>query len=87
MFAALVWHLKQNTGNEGGIPAFQKSKAAVWLVAILGFGTTLFSIIISSVPTKEIENKGLFVVKVVGGAALLIGAGLIVYYRKKRESK
>ncbi len=87
MFATLVWHMKKNTGNEGVIPAFQKSKAAVWIVAVLGFGTTLFSIIISSVPTKEIENKELFVAKVVGGAALLIGVGLIVFYIKRRENR
>lgn len=86
MFAALVWHMKKNTGSTGVIPAFQKSKAAVWLVAILGFGTTLFSTIIASVPTKDIENKELFVIKVVGGAALLIGAGLVVYYLKKKEN-
>lgn len=85
MFAALVWHLKKNTGEKGVIPAFQKGKAAVWLVAILGFGTTLFAAVISSVPTKDVENRELFVIKVVGGAALLIGAGLLVYYRKKRR--
>ena len=87
MFAALVLHMKRNTGGEGFIVAFQKSRAVVWLVAVLGFCTTLFSTIISSVPTKDIENKWLFVVKVVGGAVLLIGAGLIVYYRKRRESR
>jgi amino acid transporter len=87
MFAALVLHMKRNTGGGGVIAAFQKSRAVVWLVAVLGFGTTLFSTIISSVPTKEIENEWLFVAKVVGGAALLIGAGLIVYYRKEKESR
>ncbi len=85
MFASLVWHLKENTGGEGSVALFRKSKAMGWLVASLGFGVTLFSIVISSMPTKDIENKMLFVVKVVGGAAVLIGAGLIVYYLKKRE--
>ncbi len=83
MFAALVWHHRRNTGGAGLIPALQRGRAVVWLVAALGFLTTLFSTIISSVPTKEIENKELFVAKVVGGAALLIGAGLIVYYRER----
>jgi amino acid transporter len=87
MFAALVWHQQRNTGNTGIIQAFQKGKAAVWVVAILGFATTLFSTVISSVPTRDIENKELFVVKVVGGAALLIGAGLIVYYLERRRKE
>jgi amino acid transporter len=85
MFASLIVHLKRNTGGEGIITIFQKRKAAVWLVFISGFGITLFSTIISAVPTKDIENKILFVVKVVGGAALLIGAGLIVYFIKRKN--
>ena len=86
MFAALVWHLHHDTGGEGMIPMFQRSKAAVWTVAVMGFGVTLFSTIISAVPTGEVENKGLFVAKVVGGAALLIGAGLVVYYVRRRNA-
>ncbi len=85
MFASLVWHLKHNTGDEGSFELLGKSKATGWLVALLGFSITFFSIIISSMPTRDIENKMLFVVKVIGGAAVLIGAGLIVYYLKKRE--
>ncbi len=86
MFAALVWHLHHDTGGEGMIPIFQKSMASVWVVAALGFGITLFSTLISVVPTREVENKGLFVAKVVGGAALLIAAGLIVYYARRGKA-
>jgi glutamate:GABA antiporter len=87
MFAALIVHLKRNTGGEGIIPIFAKRKAAIWLVFLSGFGITLFSGIISAVPTKDIENKAVFVVKVVGGAALLIGAGLIVYFLKRKNNQ
>jgi len=38
------------------------------------------------VPTKDIENKVVFVLKVVGGAAFLKGAGLIVYFLKRRNN-
>ena len=75
-----------DTGGEGMIPIFQKSMASVWVVAALGFGSTLFSTLISVVCTREVENKGLFVAKVVGGAALLIAAGLIVYYARRRKA-
>ena len=90
MFASLVWHLKQNTGGRGIIPFFQQSKfkqskLAIWLVTILGFGTTLFSAIISAVPTKDIEHKELFVIKVVGGATVLIAIGLVVYFMERRK--
>ncbi len=85
MFAALIWHVKKNTGGGGIISFFQKSGLAVWTISILGFGITLLSIIISSVPTKHVENKELFVVKVVGGAVFLTGAGLVVYFIRKRQ--
>ena len=92
MFASLVWHLKQNTGGRGIIPFFQQnkfkqSKLAIWLVTILGFGTTLFSAIISAVPTKDIEHKELFVIKVVGGATVLIAIGLVIYFLERKKKK
>jgi len=85
MFAALIWHIKRDTGNGGVITLFQNSRFAVWLVTVMGFGITLLSVIIATIPSKEIEDKGLFMVKVIGGAALLIGAGLIVYFLKRKK--
>lgn len=85
MFAAFAWHLKKSPEKETFLAIFQRSKAAVWIVTILGFGTTLFATILAVIPTKDIENKELFIIKVLGGAVLLIGVGLIVYYFKKRE--
>ena len=83
MFAAFIVHHKRITGDDGFVSVFPKSKALVWLVILSGFGITLLSTIISAVPTKDIENKAVFVIKVVGGAVLLIGAGLIVYFPKR----
>ncbi len=85
MFAAFAWHLKKSTGEEIFLAIFQRSRAAVWIVTILGFGTTLIATILAVIPTKDIENKELFIIKVLGGAVLLIGVGLIVYYLKKRN--
>jgi hypothetical protein len=86
MFAALVWHIKKDTGNGGIVTIFHKSKFALWLVAVMGFGITLLSVIIATIPSKEIEDKGLFMVKVVGGALLLIGTGLVVYFIKRKNN-
>lgn len=86
MFAALVWHVHHRTGGDGIITTFQRRPAVVWIVSGLGFGMTLVSTILAAVPTREVENEGLFVAKVVGGAALLIGAGLVVYYMRRREA-
>ncbi len=85
MFASMVVHMNRDTGGSGIITLFRKSKTAVWLVVVLGFGTTLVSTIISAVPTRDIENKVLFVTKVVGGTALLIGVGLVVFFIERRQ--
>ncbi len=84
MFAAFAWHMRHRTGGEGIVPTLQRSTLAVWTVAILGFGTTLLSTIVSAFPTAGIENKPLFVAKVVGGAVVLIGAGLAIYFSSAR---
>ena len=87
MFAAFAWHMKRQTGGTGLVPVLQRSTLAVWTVAILGFGTTLLSTIVSAFPTAGIENKPLFVAKVVGGAVVLIGAGLAIYAASARAGK
>lgn len=77
MFASLVAHRYKNAppGKRWG----------AWWIAAPGFLVTLFSVILSAVPSKEVENKELFLLKVVGGAVLLIVVGLGGYFfRKKR---
>ncbi len=86
IFSALVWHVRKNTGGAGMIKAFQSGRAWLWSVSLSGFCITLLSIIVSCIPSKDVENGRLFVAKVVGGAILLIAAGLIVYYRKRGRS-
>ncbi|MHC4996765.1 MAG: APC family permease, partial [Planctomycetota bacterium] len=87
MFASMIQHHLKNTGGEGIITIFKKRPVLVWVTAGLGFSITLFSAIISAVPTKEIEDKTLFVVKVVGGAFVLISLGQIVYLVKTKPKK
>lgn len=87
LFAALVWHLKHMTGGIGVIRSFERGMSAGWTVTVLGFGITLLSIIMSAIPSKDVENPGLFVAKVVGGAVLLTGIGLVVYFAKRDRSE
>lgn len=83
IFAALAIHVRRGTGGSGLIPVFQRGKAVVTAVSAVGFLVTLFSVVISTVPGRGIENKALFVTKVVGGAFLLIALGLVVYYLRR----
>jgi amino acid transporter len=83
MFAALAHHVRRGTGGDGFFRAFRKPGPTLWAVVSAGAGITLFSAVISALPTQGIENGGLFVAKVVGGAVLLIGAGLVVYFLRR----
>ncbi|MBK7335527.1 MAG: amino acid permease [Saprospirales bacterium] len=76
MFASLVVHRYRNA-QKGG-------KWSVWFVAVPGFAVTLCSVLLSVLPSKDVENKELFVAKVLGGAALLIAVGVGVYFFKRR---
>ena len=76
MFAALVVHRYKN--------ALPGKRRSAWLIATPGFLVTLFSVIISAIPSKDVENKELFVLKVLGGAGLLILAGLGGYFFRRK---
>ena len=75
MFAALVLHRYRNS------PRGRRWSA--WLVAIPGFSVTLLSVVLSVLPSKDVANPGLFVAKVAGGAVVLIGVGMGVYFFRK----
>ncbi|MGA7307043.1 MAG: APC family permease [Rhodothermales bacterium] len=86
IFAALVWHLKSKTGGKGVIRSFQSGMSTGWVVAVLGFGMTFLSIIMACIPSQDVENTFLFELKVVGGAVLLSGIGLSMYYAKRNDA-
>ena len=85
MFLALLWHTRNKPEQEGLFVFFKKRSIAVWVVSLSGLSITIFSTIVSVIPSREVINKELFILKVVGGAMLLIMAGLVVYLLKKRN--
>jgi amino acid transporter len=61
-------------------------KAVAKFVAIVGFATTVFTIILSVIPQPDEPNKPLAVLKVVGLSALLVLIGAWVYYIGKSRA-
>ena len=59
-------------------------QSAVWVGAI-GALTTIFAMVIATIPPSGDEHKMLFFVKVVGGAAFFIGIGGYLYWRASRK--
>lgn len=56
-----------------------------WLIGLTGFTVTSLAVVTSMIPPEGDKQPGLFLLKVVGGTALLIGIGLMSYrYRRQR---
>src|SRR6202047_1503749 len=55
-------------------------KPAAISIAIVGFCTTMFAILLSLIPSPEEPHKILVTVKVLGAASMLIGLGMVVYW-------
>lgn len=84
MFAAFAKHVHKDNGQKGFYEIFRKNKFTVWIVAFFGFSTTLAATVLSCMPTNKIEDKTMFVIKVVGGSIVLLAVGLSVFYRHKK---
>ncbi len=82
MFAALFWHVRKGTGQQGIFRFFEKPSWVLFLVTGLGFGITFLSIVLSCIPSGAVERPMWFVTKVVGGAGVLIGLGFVLYLRR-----
>jgi glutamate:GABA antiporter len=85
LFAAMFKLQSETAGEE--IVRVPGGRPAAYLLSILGFTTTLFTIALSVLPPPDEPNKPLAVFKIVGGcgALLLIGAGL--YWTGRRRAQ
>lgn len=82
MFAALFYHVK-NGDQKSGLFSFLERKSILVLLVGSGLFLTIFAMILSVIPSGQVEEKGLFVLKVLGGAILLLSIGMVAYFRKK----
>jgi len=62
-------------------------KLGVWLCGGLGFAVTLASIVFSMIPPGETKNKLLFEIKLLGGSAIAVGIGLVLYWLGARAKR
>jgi glutamate:GABA antiporter len=59
------------------------SPGICWLAGLAGFSITLLAIVTSMIPPSDDDHPGLFVLKVIGGTAVLIGIGWLFYRRRR----
>jgi len=62
-------------------------KFGVWMAGGLGFLLVTAGIVLSLIPPGESENKILFEAKLVGGTAVAVLLGLILYFRGARAKR
>jgi glutamate:GABA antiporter len=84
MFASIVKLQRVPAGPEvlrvpGGAPVAK-------LFGIVGFLVSVAAIVLACVPADDDPNKTLAVVKIVGGSAVLVLIGAIIYFMGKRRS-
>jgi amino acid transporter len=85
LFAALVRVQKEPAG--GDVILVPGGQPTAILIAIVGFCTTTFAILLSLIPSPEEPHKILVIAKVLGAASLLIGLGVVVYWVEKSRRR
>ncbi|MFK7922008.1 MAG: APC family permease [Bacteroidia bacterium] len=87
MFAALWVHRRRRTRESEAIMPLGNKAWTAWLVALLGASITIFSIVISCIPSRDVANPELFLLKLLGGGLLLVGLGVLTFWlnRKSRQ--
>ncbi len=87
MFAALPVLRRRAGGKNEGVTLVPGGAFTCWLASGLGFSTTLLAIVTSMVPPAGTADPTLFFIKVIGGSVLLVGTGLVFYWRGARNAK
>lgn len=85
VFAAMIRLQNRPVGPE--VRRVPGGKPVAIALASLGFMSTLLTIFLSAIPAEDEANKPLTVLKVVGGSALLVGAGVAVFLAERRRAR
>ncbi|WP_430390494.1 APC family permease [Dyella sp. 20L07] len=78
---------RRAAGNNTGVDVVPIGTFGCWLAGLTGFGVVSLAIVTSMIPPADSRNPGLFLCKVVGGSAFLIGIGLMFYSRNRRRAR
>lgn len=80
LFLALVVHRRRDR-----LAGAQRGIASALLIGGCGAFVTVFAMVIATIPPSGTEHPTLFFVKVVGGAALFIAIGGVLYWRAQQQ--
>ncbi len=84
VFAALIVVQRQPTAP--GVVRVPGGKPVAMAVAIVGFATTAFALVLAALPSPDDPDKFLAVGKVIGLTAILIGLGVLLYWNGRKRA-
>lgn len=85
LFAAMIRLQSVPVGPE--VRRVPGGRPVAILLACVGFASTTATILLSMVPAHDEINKPLAVAKVLGGTALLVGLGLLIFLAERRRNR
>jgi amino acid transporter len=85
LFGAMIRLQREPAGPE--VRRVPGGKPVATLLAVVGFTSTAVTIVLSAIPGADEPNKALAVLKVLGGTAALIGAGVLVFVLERRRAR
>jgi hypothetical protein len=83
LFGAMIRLQNHPVGSE--VRRVPGGKPVAIALAGLGLASTAATIVLSAIPAEDEPNKLLAVVKVLGGCAVLMGTGVIVFLLERRK--
>lgn len=81
LFTSLVVLRMRDRGQTG------RGVASALVIGGCGIAVTLFAMVIATIPPSGASHRWLFFIKVIGGAALFVGAGGLLYWRQARRQR
>ncbi|MGA2696593.1 MAG: APC family permease [Terriglobales bacterium] len=84
LFAAMIKLQSEPTGSD--VIRVPGGKPVAYLIATVGFLTTLLTIVLSVIPQPDEVNKPLAILKVVGGSIVLVLIGAWIYWAGRRRA-
>lgn len=85
LFGAMICLQSRPAGPE--VRRVPGGKPVAIALACIGLASTTATIILSAIPPGDDPNKPLAVIKVVGGAAVLVAAGVAVFLLERRRNR
>jgi amino acid transporter len=83
LFVCFMFHCWRERGANMIVPG---GKAGAVVAGLCGFGITLFAMVVALFPPPGTTNIWLHETKLGGGALLLLGVGLAIYWRARRKN-